>query len=199
MKYLLPLFLLLAACGTRQITFHPRMEEKYKKYAEGYVVDASRYNIGINTSNLIIKTSDLKGAVLGFCSSGTIVGQQGLYATEEAIKTIEINSNYWDDMDEISRYALIYHELHHCLRKAKHDDESVLFNNWKVRKIMSTYSYLFRGSYMNILYATYWDGLVENMFTGKDQKYLTHEEYLQKRTAKKSSIWETETIQSLIK
>lgn len=199
MKYAVVFFLLLSSCAKRIITFNPQMEAKYVEYAESYVVDASRYGIGVDTHNLIIKTDQMAGAVLGYCEYSTRTDYIDFREVEKTVKVIRINSLYWDKMNRIARYTLIYHELDHCLRKSHHDDNALLFNNWKVSKIMSTYSSLLYSSYLGILYATYWDGLVENMFTGKDQRYLTHDEYLQNSTAKRSSIWEKDTIETLTK
>jgi hypothetical protein len=173
------------------------MEEKYKKYAKAYFTDAASYGKRIDTENLIIKSGKLPENRLGQCVLGEERSMEGITATSKVIKTVTISTDYWDRFKEIGKYTLIYHELDHCVRNADHDDSGVLIEGNEIEKIMSTYSYLVSSTYYQRIYAKYWDGLVENMFTGKAQVWFSYQTYLDKKTALPSSVWATETYESM--
>lgn len=76
----------------------PQVTEKFTPLLKQFEKD-----IGVSTDGVRIYFADLKEPKVGTCYMGT--------------RVIHIDRNIWDSISEISRKALIYHELGHCVCK----------------------------------------------------------------------------------
>jgi len=121
MKILLLLFI-LSSCGKiEDIIDHihdpkdkdPRANTVSNMVFDKYVSEFEYYYEG-KVVDIPINFSNLDEDIVGVC-----------YTWTTGHREIEIDQEAWENLDEVRKYALIYHELGHCQLNRDHNDKKM--------------------------------------------------------------------------
>lgn len=136
MLKLLPILLLLASCGetvdtkdyvfikTRVNTMFTTVDDEILEYYHRF---ESTYNVKID--NIPANFVKLEEPILGTCN---------IY--NGGAREILVDVRSWDQMSDLSRELLVFHELGHCYLERGHTDETVTSPDGDIPKsIMSTW------------------------------------------------------------
>lgn len=87
----------------------------FAPYVERFEAHAIEYDYDVHIDNLIFQFGDLTSKGWdGQCEQGGNV----------KVPTITINTKSWARMDDLSKEALIFHELGHCVLERGHNSET---------------------------------------------------------------------------
>jgi len=122
------LALLLIGCGSREVPIikMPKMT-KVSEYEK--VINTLDYVRKPNNTNKVSITSStkLEEFILGRCYiySKITTSATGELISQELIRTILINANYFPSLSYEAQYELIAHEYLHCRYNIEHDTQEV--------------------------------------------------------------------------
>lgn len=107
--------LFLSACGGAELTINPpKIDKSASQEYSSFLAQAKKHHRQLNLSNLTLTFTDYdltdKPRVVGICTSGY------------GYKDIVLETRFWEDAGPISREALVWHELGHCVLGLKHND-----------------------------------------------------------------------------
>lgn len=125
-RYFLILFFILnSSCSKQEEApfFELSLEPTFVLYVSRFIEYSNKFNIGINTNNLIIR--------IDYSMTGpTVSGQQWILALcskSGGYSEILVNPFFWNNKNypDSDREELIFHELGHCVLNRIHDSRTV--------------------------------------------------------------------------
>lgn len=140
MRMLLVSFLFLSACGTESVipeedlllaSDHARYEEVMEYYQDFlrecsvrrdpwcFFYQPQLRHIRFADAGVLGRIKD--GQIVGTCSSYSRDGGSSIFGT-----TVRIDRGFWNDREPIAKKALVFHEMHHCLRRVGHAPEGAV-------------------------------------------------------------------------
>lgn len=147
--------LLLTACNRKlELSKEVYIDIELAPYVTEFVADSVAVGRPVFIDNLIVKfQSGLGGDVLGEC--------QDANGGTEGTPNIYINSDNWDEQSAISKKAIMYHELGHCVLFLGHDETMININGYLIAK-----SIMYPWIQADNIYRDHWNSYVYELFTG---------------------------------
>ena len=96
----------------------PVVDKVFQRYVSGFLEDSGGLLHNNDFEKLSIKFKDLE-----FSKGGETIGQCTWSIFSHGPLDIVVDTTYWDQAGDLSRWALIYHELGHCVCNRRHTVE----------------------------------------------------------------------------
>ncbi len=144
---LLSFSLLLNACGQMPGSSQAIVDPAFVSYVQSFEADALHAHVALSTESISAQFGEVKAANQnGICNLGT-----------DGSAFITINRTAWNQMSELGREQLIYHEMGHCLLKRGHRSDYRLDG--------SPYSLMSKYSIDDRTYSQYRDSYKQELFS----------------------------------
>lgn len=111
--FILLALLLLNACASKENHFE--IDPAFQSHYDSFIREANTRGKLQNVDDLIMKFMDDLGAN---SSGATILAQ--CKTSSGGTPTVEVDASKWGGLGNCQKYALIYHELGHCLLNREH-------------------------------------------------------------------------------
>lgn len=111
-------------------------DPEFRPYLTAFQQDAKKYKVGCYSTSSMHFVTELEKDIAGYCLPG---------------ERIVISRQTWDNLQDIEKSTLIYHELGHCSLGLDHTAP----NEWALMNPRLLPTYMLEG---------HWDELVEAMF-----------------------------------
>jgi predicted SprT family Zn-dependent metalloprotease len=114
---LLPLLFLSMACSKEEVSREVIVPEEVQPYIDRFIAEAAQRDHFIELTNFgldITFEQGLEDSLAAFCNNGRII----------------INQKFWDTRSDITREAMIFHELGHCILHREHHNAILANDEW---------------------------------------------------------------------